>query len=143
MNKELFFYSTKCMYSKDAYSLIMKIGKENFEFVNVEMNNDIPHQVDRVPCIQKGGHFMFEDELFEYLKMRIDITPFMINEMGSKISDKYSYMDESGVNLDHNFLFLNKDFRIITPTTDSDNNRIIDYEKFLAQRDNDLKLMAR
>ena len=75
--------------------------------------------------------------------MKLDIAPFMVNEIGSKFSYKYSYMDESGTNLDHNYLFLDKEFIILTPSTEADNARIIDYEKFIAQRDNDLKVITK
>lgn len=146
MSKEIFYYSVKCMFCKEAYMLISKIGKgkENVLFVDVENEQTLPSEVDRVPCLQtKESGFLFEDSLFEYLKMKLDIAPFMVNEMGSKFSDKYSYMDESGTNLDHNYLFLDKEFRILTPSTEADNARIIDYEKFIAQRDNDLKVITK
>ena len=142
MTKAIFFYSEKCMFCKEAYMMINKIGKDDFEFRNIENVVQLPEQLDRVPCILVENKLLFEDSLFEYLKSKIHIAPFMINEMGSTLSDKYSNMDDSGTNLDHNYLFLNKEFKINTPS-ESDTQRIVDYDKFLAQRDNDLKLITR
>lgn len=141
-SKAIFFFSEKCMFCKEAYMMITKIGKDNFEFKNVDHEYQLPEQLDRVPCILVDNKLLFEDNLFQYLKSKMDIAPFMINEMGSTFSDKYSYMDNSGTNLDHNYLYLNKEFKINTPS-ESDTQRIVDYDKFLAQRDNDLKLMKR
>lgn len=142
MAKAVFFFSEKCMFCKEAYIIINKIGKDDFEFRNIENQNinTLPKQLDRVPCLLVDNNYLFEEKLFEYLKSKVDIVPFMINEMGSTFSDKYSYMDESGLNLDHNYLFLNKEFLINTPS-ESDTQRIVDYDKFLAERDNDLKLI--
>lgn len=142
MTKAIFFYSEKCTFCKEAYMMINKIGRDNFELKNIENEVQLPEQLDRVPCIIVDNKILFEENLFEYLKSKMDIVPFMVNEMGSKFSDKYSYMDNSGTNLDHNYLFLNKDFKINTPS-ESDTQRIVDYDKFLTQRDNDLKLMTR
>ena len=60
----------------------------------------------------------------------------MVNEMG-KVSDQYSYIEENGV-LEHNFQFVNKESKIITPNED-EVKKIINYEKILEERDNDLK----
>jgi hypothetical protein len=69
----------------------------------------------------------------------LNIEPFMIKEMKG-LSDTYSYMDNSGINLNHMFQFLDKDNKIITPS-ESDNNKIINYDSFIAERDNDLKII--
>jgi hypothetical protein len=69
-----------------------------------------------------------------------DVDPFMINEMG-KMSDKYSYMDNTNQVIDHNYKFLNREERIITPN-EEDNKKIVNYDDYLAQRDNDLKVFT-
>jgi hypothetical protein len=136
----VFFYSEKCNYSKDAYELIKKVGVEKFMFKDVEKIEDLPKIIDRVPSIlTKDMRVYVEEELFVYLNDMLNIEPFMINEMGG-LSDKYSYMDNSGVNLDHTYQFLDKNNKIITPS-ESDNNKIINYDSFIAQRDNDLKII--
>ena len=82
-----------------------------------------------------------EDNLVKYLLELMNVEPFMVNEMGSSLSDKYSYMDNSGVKLDHSFQFLNKDYKKINTPSESENNKIINYDKYVAERDNDLKLI--
>ena len=127
--------------------MIEKIGKDKFVFRCVDVPNiPIPPQVDRVPCLATNDRKLYmEDTLFNYLKSRLqsDIQPFMIKEMGSSMSDNYSYMDESGANLDHSFQFLNQDFKINTAPNEEDNRRIVNYEQFVAERDNDLKLLTK
>lgn len=146
MSEGILFFSQKCQHCHEALNLIEKIGKDKFIFRNVDVPNiPIPPQVDRVPCLATNDRKLYmEETLFSFLKskMQSDIQPFMINEMGSGLSDNYSYMDESGANLDHSFQFLNKDFRINTTTNEDDNKRIVNYEQFLAERDNDLKLLT-
>lgn len=147
MSEGIFFFSEKCIHCKEAFSLIEKIGKDKFVFRCVDVPSiPIPPQVDRVPCLATSDRKLYmEDTLFNYLKSRLqsDIQPFMIKEMGSSMSDNYSYMDESGANLDHSFQFLNQDFKINTAPNEEDNRRIVNYEQFVAERDNDLKLLTK
>lgn len=136
----VFFYSEKCNHSKDAYELIKKVGVDKFMFKDVEKIDDLPNIIDRVPSVlTKDMKVYVEDEMFAYLNELMNIEPFMINEMGG-LSDTYSYMDNSGVKLDHNYQFLDKNNKIITQS-ESDNNKIINYDSFIAQRDNDLKII--
>ena len=62
----------------------------------------------------------------------------MINEIGNTLSDKYSYMDDSGVTMNHVYQFLDKDSEIITPT-EEDSKKIINYEQIIKERDQDLQ----
>ena len=141
----VFFYSEKCMYCKEAYELIKKIGIDKFLFKDVEKEDNLPDVIDRVPTLltqdeNKNITIYVEDNLVKYLLELMNVEPFMVNEMGSSLSDSYSYMDNSGVKLDHSFQFLNKDYKINTPT-ESENNKIINYDKYVSERDNDLKLI--
>lgn len=141
----VFFYSEKCMYCKEAYELIKKIGIDKFLFKDVEKEENLPDVIDRVPTLltqdeNKNITIYVEDNLVKYLLELMNVEPFMVNEMGSSLSDTYSYMDNSGVKLDHSFQFLNKDYKINTPS-ESENNKIINYDKYVAERDNDLKLI--
>jgi len=137
----IFFYSEKCQYCKEAYDLIKTIGLDKFIFKDID-KEDVPDIVDRVPTVLRSENNKImvycEENLFKYLNEMLNIEPFMINEMGG-ISDKYSYMDNSGVNLDHAYQFLDKESTIITPT-ESDTNKIINYDKFIADRDNDIQI---
>lgn len=142
----VFFFSLRCMHCKEAYELIQKIGVSKFVFQNIDEIDNIPSIIDRVPCLLSNEKKMYtEDALFAYLKSLLNVEPFMINEMGGSLSDNYSYMDNSGGQLNHEFQFLNgnnADFKIITPS-DGDMKKIINYDQFLAERDNDLKIMNR
>lgn len=137
----IIFLSDKCKYSSEAYSLIKKIGIDKFKFVNVEEQQFLPDEIDRVPAILTvEKKLVFEQELFDFLYKMQDVDPFMINEMG-QISDKYSYMDNTHQIIDHNYKFLNKEERIITPS-EEDNKKIVNYDEYLQQRDNDLKVFT-
>ncbi len=141
----VFFYSEKCMYCKEAYELIKKIGIDKFLFKDIEKEDNLPDVIDRVPTLltqdeNKNITIYVEDNLVKYLIELMNIEPFMVNEMGCSLSDKYSYMDNSGVKLDHSFQFLNQDYKINTPS-ESENNKIINYDRYVAERDNDLKLI--
>ena len=135
----IFYYSEKCQYCKEAYNIIKMIGLEKFLFKDID-KEDIPDIVDRVPTILRSENnnivVYYENKLFEYLNEMMNIEPFMINEMGG-LSDKYSYMDNSGINLDHAYQFIDKESKIITPT-ETDTNKIINYDKFVTERDNDI-----
>ena len=137
----IIFLSEKCKYSSEAYSLIRKIGVDKFKFVNVEEQEVLPKEIDRVPAILTAEKkLLFDQELFEFLYKMQDVDPFMINEMG-QMSDKYSYMDDTNQVIDHNYKFLNREERIITPN-EEDNKKIVNYDDYLAQRDNDLKVFT-
>ena len=137
----IIFLSEKCKYSSEAYSLIRKIGVDKFKFVNVEEQEVLPKEIDRVPAILTAEKkLLFEQELFEFLYKMQDVDPFMINEMG-QMSDKYSYMDNTNQVIDHNYKFLNREERIMTPN-EEDNKKIVNYDDYLAQRDNDLKVFT-
>ena len=137
----IIFLSEKCKYSSEAYSLIRKIGVDKFKFVNVEEQEFLPNEIDRVPAILTvEKKLLFEQELFEFLYKMQDVDPFMINEMG-QMSDKYSYMDNTNQVIDHNYKFLNREERIMTPN-EEDNKKIVNYDDYLAQRDNDLKVFT-
>ena len=60
----------------------------------------------------------------------------MIKEMGSSMSDNYSYLNENTLN--HNFEFIDKPTNINTPK-DDDNKMNINFDQYLASRDHELK----
>lgn len=142
MNKDIFYFSEKCTYCKKAFELIKKDGNDKYFFVNVEIEESLPHNIDRVPTIisSEDKKIYVEDDLFMYLLKKINIEPFMVHEMGGAISDRYSYIDNSGVTLDHSYQFLDKDNKINTPG-ESDTKKILSYDQYVAQRDNDLKII--
>jgi hypothetical protein len=138
----IFFFSEQCKYSTEAYTLIKKIGINKFRYVNVLEQEHIPPDIDRVPALLTNEkQLLFEQDLFDFLYRTLDVEPFMINEMG-QISDKYSYMDNTHQIIDHSYKFLDKEDHIITPT-EEDNKKILNYEDYLQQRDNDLKVLSK
>ena len=138
--KSVFFYSEKCVYCKEAYDLIQKIGVDKFVFVNVENESQIPDIIDRVPMIMTQDKMILKDqELFNHLLKQSNIEPFMVHEMGGSLSDRYSYVDNSSMELDHSYSYIDKEYKINTPS-ESDSKKIINYDQFIAERDNDLKL---
>lgn len=136
----IYFFSENCKFSIEAYEHIKKIGVSKFKFVNIDdKHHTLPPEIDRVPAIiSKDKELLFEQQLFDFLYKLMDVEPFMINEMG-KLSDKYSYMDSSVI--DHSYQFLNKNTAIMTPT-EEENRKIINYEQYLQERDNDLKVFT-
>lgn len=137
----VFFYSEKCSHCKEAYEQIKKIGVDKFVFKDIDKENELPDIIDRVPSVLTNEMKVYiESELFQYLSEMLNIEPYVINEMGGKLSDKYSYMDNSGVKLNHVFQFLDNNEKILTPS-ETDANKIMNYDKFISERDNDLKII--
>lgn len=139
---KIFFFSENCQHCAEAYKLIKKIGVAHFLFVNVDQDSEkIPPFIDRVPCIlTKDNKCIVEQGLFTYLNEQLNIEPYMINEMGQTLSDRYSYMDDSGTTMNHVYHFLDKDTQIITPT-EEDSKKIINYEEIIKERDQDLQML--
>jgi len=137
--RDVFFYSNRCEWCQKARELIEE-SKSTGSFVLVDIHTEeIPECVSRVPTIMTyDKKILVDDALFDYLRRKIDVDPFMINEM-SGLSDSYSYLDtDSG--LTHSFNYLNTDSSVIvTPTEEEDSRRIVNYEKFIADRDSDLQ----
>lgn len=139
---KIFFFSENCQHCAEAYELIKKIGVSHFIFVNVDKDPEkIPPFIDRVPCIlTKDNKCIVEQGLFLYLNEQLNIEPYMINEMGNTLSDRYSYMDDSGTTMNHVYQFIDKEQPIITPT-EEDSNKIINYDQIIKERDQDLQML--
>jgi glutaredoxin-related protein len=135
-NKHILFFSEQCNHCSSIIDKIKDIGISKYLLINVD-KEQFPNFVDRVPCLLTNEkNVLIEDGLVKFLNKQLNIEPFMVNEMG-KVSDQYSYIEENGV-LEHNFQFVNKESKIITPNED-EVKKIINYEKILEERDNDLK----
>ena len=142
---DIYFYSEGCDWCRKANTMIEQIGPKKFLFVNaIKPVRPLPPFVDRVPMIlTHDKRVVVDDELFQYLSQKLDIAPFMIKEM-SGLSDSYSYISSDapngGIGVEHSYDFLSASpSMIITPTRDEDCERITNYEKFVSERDNDLK----
>ena len=138
-SQDIFFFSQKCMFCKEALDIIQKIVPKHFVFVNVDNDDNIPKFIDRVPSILSSEKKVFVDNgLFSYLTSKLTVDPFIVNEM-SKSSDSYSYIDDSQ-QLNHNYEFLSNPSKIVTPT-ENDVKKILSYEDIMQNRDNDLKVI--
>jgi hypothetical protein len=142
--KQIFFYSQKCDYCKEAYELLEKIGLNNFILICIEKENKIPPFIDRVPTLMlppqtenTKPQILFESDLFTFLYNKLNIPPFMKNEMGDSISDNYSYIN-GDVELDHNFSFLNKNDETMITNPEEKSNNSISFDKLLESRTKDL-----
>lgn len=119
---------------------------QSFDIVIVE-NVKIPEYIDRVPTlILNNNKLLTDDDLFSYIENLFntgnknkDIEPFMVKEMGSSMSDNYSYLTDNMLN--HNFEFINKPHTINTPK-DDDGKIKINFDQYLASRDHELKSLV-
>lgn len=138
--KDVFYYSNRCEWSRKALAMVEGVGKERFLFANVDNTQiPIPTGVDRVPCIvTRSMAILSERDLEKYLDRLSSIEPFVIQEMAG-LSDTYSYID-TGTNLEHAYQYVSKPISTIaTPTDDNERSRKVNVESFMEQRDRDLR----
>ena len=141
---DIYFYSERCEWCRKANTLIEQIGPKRFLFVNaMAPTHPLPPFVDRVPMIlTQEKRVVADDELFGYLNAKLDIAPFMVKEMAG-LSDTYSYISTDSPNgatgVNHSYDFLSEGEKPIITPTNEDCERIVNYEKFVSERDNDLK----
>ena len=101
-----------------------------------------PPFLDRVPMLLTASSRVYaDDELFRLLRSRVPVDPFMVNEMHG-LSDAYSYLGDEGggdaVGIRHAYNFLGGQEEPLVSAQDSSHDRIVNYEKFVQERDNDL-----
>jgi len=129
----------------ELVQIIDGMSEMNFKIDVIDIKNmqKLPGFIDRVPMllIEKENKIVHDEELFEFVKKcKKTIEPFMINEMCG-LSDRYSFMgEEEEQKLDHQYVFLEKGDPIITSNTmsDEDSKKIVDYERFIEDRDKDI-----
>lgn len=140
----ILFISKSCEFCNELIELIGQLGELKIEIDVVDITNlpKIPSFLDRVPLLfmEQDGKVFHDEELFEFIKQnQKSVEPFMIDEMKG-LSDKYSFMEEK--QLDHGYVFLDREEEIITKvddkTTGTENKRILDYDKYLENRDSDI-----
>lgn len=142
--KQIFFFSNHCKFCQEAYNLINKIGKDNFVFVCIDTEKNIPPFIDRVPVLMlppktqnTKPEILYEKELFQYLYEKSNVSPFMKHEIGNSISDSYSYINNDG-ELDHSFSYLDKNSDIMITNEEKTSDKSIDYDRLLQERSKDL-----
>ena len=113
--KNIFFYSNSCTFSKKFNEILSKTKVYNtFLKICIDIRGiRLPAFVKRVPTIvvyDTNGrrHILSGKEAFEWVCLLsdepIDISEYQACEMGSAISDSYSYLD-SKKEYEHNFQF--------------------------------------
>ena len=136
------FVSHKCPHSAEIIKLIEETDlKMTFNFVDVRSLEKIPSFVDRVPLLFTKDEKVFHDEeLFSFIKSQeIVVEPFMMNEMQG-MSDYYSFMGEDeDKKLDHVYSFIDNEDQLITEVPSNDSDRIVNYDKYIEKRADDIK----
>ena len=127
----------------------------------------LPPNIVKVPSLlllNKGNKILIGDDVLNYLRPQIyqekhqatqnNMEPlaFSIYEMGSSLSDNYSYLDQTseemsaakgngGMRQMHSFVRLNQIDKIQTPPEDYEPDKVgeVDMGKLQAQRANDIK----
>ena len=160
MQKDIFFFSNFCQFSKNVIGIITKHNiRELFLFVSLdEKKYNIPQFVDRVPCILKqSGEVFMDDELIKYLELVVhkrnsqnndkEISP-MLSVYGKNTTYSTNFSPLEGENEDDNpnFLFLGRDQRMInvqddnkasSTTSKKSDECSIAYEKLMDSRQRD------
>jgi hypothetical protein len=154
--KDILFYSNFCEYSKEVLGIIAKKNIRN-DFVLVCVDNrtsNLPSFVDRVPLIFSITTEVIVDEgIQKYIDTKYssnngDLEPFSLFSASGKsnYSDAFSFIEEGGQeDFVKGYTYLNmNDGAISTVQEESDSTKKskIDssiLEKFMAERDNDLK----
>jgi hypothetical protein len=138
--QDVIFVSRDCEWCKQAIALVSPKDANRYLMVDVANAPNLPKCVDRVPTLLSHEKKLYQDDaLFDYLRARNEVNPFMIKEM-SGLSDCYSYLgDDTNTNgMSHAYNFLSEGDSTIPTPTDEDKERIVNYDQFIAQRDNDL-----
>lgn len=137
------FISRKCIHCDELLTMIKNMDELKIEVsvVDVHEMSSIPKFIDRVPMLLiDDNKAIHDEELFTYIKQNEkSVEPFMINEMQG-LSDSYSFMDDT--ELDHVFSFLDKHNKLITDSGGSkqeENNKIINYDKYIEDRDAEIR----
>lgn len=141
--KDILFTSARCKWCAEALDIARRIGAGGFLVVDVDQPNVVtPPFLDRVPMLLTASSRVYaDDELFRLLRSRVPVDPFMVNEMHG-LSDAYSYLGDEGggdaVGIRHAYNFLGGQEEPLVSAQDSSHDRIVNYEKFVQERDNDL-----
>lgn len=151
VQKHILFYSNLCQFSQDVIQTIYKKNVRD-RFINVCIENpkfqkSLPPFVDRVPMILTADKQLVVDEdgrsnieFFisllagsaeqhqtqhqpQHQQQSQDLTPFSALEMGSKMSDGFSYIEESDTGdqfgWSHNYVRIGSEEAMINPVTES------------------------
>lgn len=170
MEKHILFYSNLCNFSQETIQTIYKKNLRD-RFMNVcienpKFQNSLPPFVDRVPMILTANQEIVVDhngqnniDMFINMlssvssgqsqqqpssaseKEDADLTPFSALEMGSKLSDGFSYIsdEQDQFGWSHNFVRIGGEQQMINPSTDTattEKNKMKEamYENYIQER---------
>ena len=148
-------------------SIDKRINRGNKIYIQLDNGNEIfmPPNITAVPTLlllNKGNKILVGDDVINYFKPQIyqekmkatelNMEPlaFSMFEMGTTMSDTYSYLDQSpdemnakgdgGLRQMHNFVKLTQNDSIETPPEDYEPDKVgeVDMGKLQAQRDADI-----
>ena len=148
MSSKTLFVSNYC---EHCGSLLENLKRNPTIYKDIQIVNIdsiiIPTFLDRVPSLLIDNNKLLTDEdLFTYFDDIIEsvsksIEPFMIKEMGSSMSDNYSYLNDNVLN--HSFSFIksssNENDKIYTPEENDNMDKKVNFEKYLSERENDIQ----
>jgi len=147
--RALLFFSLYCEHSKGLLSYIARKGMNKmFMFVNVDKHRPIPPFIDRVPFIILPDKSTLSGEnLFGYVEKvaqsvnNENINAYFDNEMGSSMSDSYSYLDDSASGVvERSFSMITNNFAIPTPKEDEfRSSNSTEMDKLKLERELDVK----
>ena len=149
-------------------SIDRRIEKKGQLYIVLDNGREIllPKQIVNVPSLlllNKGNKILVGNDVLNYLKPKIssekvmatqsNVEPmaFSFTEMGTCMSDSYSYWDQSsdelsakghgGLRQMHSFVTLNHNDKIYTPEDDYEPDKVgeVDLGKLQAQREKDIK----
>ena len=158
IQKNMHFLSIdKRIQKNEKWYIVLDNGKQIF----------LPPNIVKVPSLlllNKGNKILIGDDVLNFLRPQIyqekqqatqhNMEPlaFSIYEMGSSLSDNYSYLDQTseemsaakgngGMRQMHSFVKLNQIDKIQTPPEDYEPDKVgeVDLGKIQAQRANDIK----
>lgn len=132
--------------------------KDRFLLVCVDANKyNIPRFVDRVPMLYtKEKKIIADQEIVQYIEgivpENVELDPYDLTVGGAQFSDSFSFLDEESKENPIDMKYkgytlvkdMNNDAMSTVPEEDSSGKKFDEhlYEKFLSDRDNDIKMVA-
>jgi len=170
--KKLLYELGKSNVQKDIHflSIDKRVQRGEKMYIILENGNEIylPPNIVKVPSLlllNKGNRILIGNDVLNFLRPQIyqekqqatqnNMEPlaFSIYEMGTSMSDNYSYLDQSpdemnaakgsgGMRQMHSFVRLNQSDSIQTPPEDYEPDKVgqVDLGKIQAQRESDIRI---
>ena len=119
-NQYILYYSNYCINCKEFINILCKNSiYSNFKKINVSVNRNYPSIIKSVPTIIVPNieRPLIGEEVFQWLEhfsskrtktMQEEIIPYSPGEMGSGLTDSYSYLDSKDTEqpMEHTFSFI-------------------------------------